>query len=46
MIKLAVACWVICPFWVWFILTRSDDDLEIIGVLVCVGLLILALLGL
>ena len=37
--------WLVSPLWVWFILTRNDEDLELVGVFVCVGCLILLLLG-
>ena len=42
MIELAVIVW---PIWAWFVLTRSDEELEVIGALVCVGCLTLLLLG-
>jgi len=45
-VKLAVIVWVMWPFWALYVLTRSEDELETIGVFVCVGLLILLLLGL
>jgi len=43
-IKLAVIIWVIWPFWVWFVLTRDEESLTklaLVVVLLCVGLLIL-----
>jgi len=38
--------WLVAPVWGWYVLSRSDEELETVALVVlCVGLLILPLLG-